>query len=232
VAINRFWIEDVFLPELAFLKGAITNRLLPAFDTVSDEAAEVSRAAWSAACSQAPADGLVDLAQETMRLGGDHYVMLENTRQGFVNLCAIAIWHLVEQQCLTLLRQEFRPRSRQHVAKDLTVEEFKRELRARGVELAQVSGWSDLEELRLVANVVKHAEGVSAGRLRTLRPAMFMHPDYRDSPPVLGEVHTTDEVYRPLSGTDLYLTDGDLLRYCGAADSFWRAVAQAANRNV
>jgi hypothetical protein len=223
-AINSFWINLIFLEELAFLKDAITRRLLPAFDTISDEAADVYRAAWESAYSHAPAHALYDLAEASMTQGGDHYVMLANTRQAFVNLFAVAIWHLVEQQCLTLLRKELRPRSKQDDPKDLTLKEFKSKLRHRGIDAEKLDGWLDIEELRVVANVVKHAEGNAAARLRALRPQMFVHPEDRDAPPDFGDAHSIDHVYRPLSGNDIYVTDGDLVRYCGAAESFWRAL--------
>ena len=33
-----------------------------------------------------------------------------------------------------------------------------------------------MDELRLVANTVKHAEGISAEKLRNIRPQLFQHP--------------------------------------------------------
>jgi hypothetical protein len=43
-----------------------------------------------------------------------------------------------------------------------------------GLKVKDLEGWSVVDELRLVANVAKHAEGDSATKLRALRPALFV----------------------------------------------------------
>lgn len=221
---NTFWIRDFFLPQVKYLKEALMNRLIPTFDTIAEEGEEISRAAWDAAAG-ASWDG--DILEPNLNWddpGVDHYLNLMATRQSIINLCAVAIRHLFEQQCLMLLRRDLLPRRDELNPTLAKMSEFKRQLNNRHIDVATLDGWSILEELRLVSNVVKHAEGGSAAELRNLRPEMFVHPDDRDSPPSFGDHHIIDELFQPLAGADLYVTGIDLNTYFDAASAFWLAL--------
>ena len=50
------------------------------------------------------------------------------------------------------------------------------------VDLTQFPSWPVIEELRLVANTAKHAEGQSADQLRRIRPEIFHSPIIRNDP--------------------------------------------------
>ncbi|MFZ0931512.1 MAG: hypothetical protein WAN11_23110, partial [Syntrophobacteraceae bacterium] len=86
--------------------------------------------------------------------------------------------------------------------------------------------WPSLEELRLVANTIKHAEGGSAEALRGRRPDLFIHPAARE-----GEDSTAtpfqSRVRKPLFGEDLYLTTDDFSRYVEGVITFWSELADA-----
>jgi hypothetical protein len=220
---NAFWIRDFFLPQLKYLKEALMNRLIPTFDTIAEEGEQVSREAWDAAAG-ASWDGDILEPSVDWDPGVDHYLNLMATRQSIINLCAVAIRHLFEQQCLMLLRRDLLPRRDELNPALANMSEFKRQLNNRRIDLASLDSWSILDELRLVSNVVKHAEGDSAAELRILRPEMFVHPDDRDSPPSFGDHHIIDELFQPLAGTDLYVTESDLNAYFDAASAFWLAL--------
>ena len=84
--------------------------------------------------------------------------------------------------------------------------------------------WKTIDEMRLVANTVKHAEGKSAEELREIRPESFQHPDTKhmwlnDSSQV------TLPVRMPLAGDDLYVTEELCFRYSQAANQFFMDVA-------
>jgi hypothetical protein len=82
-----------------------------------------------------------------------------------------------------------------------------------------------VDELRLVANTVKHGEGASAARLRQLRPELFVHPALRDDPEWGGIPGHSAEM--PMGGEDICVTRDDLERYRDALLSFWREFGDA-----
>jgi len=73
-----------------------------------------------------------------------------------------------------------------------------------GIDVGRFPEWPKLVELRLVANVAKHAEGDSASKLEEIRPDLFVAPSIRDMPPFL-HWKVPRHVYKPLSGEDLYV---------------------------
>ena len=103
-------------------------------------------------------------------------------------------------------------------------ETFVRRLKAAGIDTTAFEDSRKLTELRLVANVAKHAEGSSASELEKVRPDLFVSPliaqfRLRIRPRVR-------HVYGPLSGDDLYVTPRDLNVYFEAVVGFWTELLQ------
>jgi hypothetical protein len=106
---NVFWINLYFLPQLNYLREALMNRLIPTFDTISAEGEQLSRKAWNATAGVTENGDILE-PNVDWDPGVDHYINLVATRQSIINLCAVAIRHLFEQQYLTLLRRDLLPR--------------------------------------------------------------------------------------------------------------------------
>jgi hypothetical protein len=222
-----FWagfIQDVFLPQILALQETVFNRLLPAFDRIDQEAEEASRRAYEQFASRpGPDTDLADIAEAAHEAGVDRYLTLVGIRQGVLNLFAVALHHLVEQQQLVLLRKELRSRRDEDREDLLNVGEFLSRLQAAGIDPTAYEVWDTLCELRNVANVVKHAEGRSAEALRSSRPDLFQRPSIRGDDR-FGDSASIRYVYQHLSGDDLYVTPDDLERYFDAAIAFWEAI--------
>ena len=84
---------------------------------------------------------------------------------------------MIEQQQLTVLRQELIPRGEVEILKS---EEFIKRLVAVDIKVKTFGSWAEIDELRNLANAVKHAEGKSAECLRSLRPEIFRPHCIRD----------------------------------------------------
>ena len=86
----------------------------------------------------------------------------------------------------------------------------------RGVDLTKFNHWTKLDDLRLVANAVKHGDGVSAEKLKGRRPELFESPldlprfASASSPPI-----------RPLVGEGMWLTEDDFNDYANTLKGFW-----------
>lgn len=68
-----------------------------------------------------------------------------------------------------------------------------------------------IEELKLVANSTKHAEGPAARQLRARHPELLVHPLLRKDDPNTLALHTPLSL--PLGGDGLYVTGDDFRKY-------------------
>lgn len=89
-----------------------------------------------------------------------------------------------------------------------------------GIDATRLQSWSKVDELRLVANSIKHAEGSAVEQLRRRHADLFEHPDLKEND--LSSFASSPAVYLPLAGQDIYLTVGDLRDYQTAIVSFWQ----------
>lgn len=212
-------IPAMFLPELAALREAAFTRILPAFEGLESEAEAIQQDAYERLNTNATehSDG-ADLAEAAFQAGLDHYNLMTGAQQTMLNALAIALSHLFEQQrhlvpFRTLMDSESDSRKREKA--------FDKFLEASGIDRTSFIQQAKLEELDLVANVAKHAEGQSAVRLRVLRPELFVPPSIQGGP-----VHSSPvgPANRTLMGEDLFVQPDDLRAYFNAVESFWRFI--------
>ena len=184
-------IPSMFLPQLAALRESIFSRFLPTFDSIEAEAKAIEAEAYARLRAGATEDSDGgDLAEAAFDAGFEHYFLMSETRQAMINLFAVAIAHLFEQQRHLL---PFRTLSQSEPSSHKRERSFHALLEAHGIDDRAFINRANLEELDLVANVAKHAEGRSAEALRGARPELFSHPSVRSS--MLGPVGA---VHRPL----------------------------------
>jgi len=227
-----FWsryFQAEFVPQIKAIADALEKRVLPGFENIEEESKRVSEDAWEAFMSM-PGTGdedPVDFAEDAEQAGVSHYLLLDGIRQGMLNLFAAALYHAFEQQIMLFHRREvLRPAEDNNYAL-LTLSEFQNRLADFGVDIKTFSSWAKIEELRLIANAVKHAEGSSAKRLKTLRPDMFQSP-HLDELGVPGA--RNPRIFQPLVGEDLYVSITDVHDYCAALVIFWQELSDAMQR--
>ncbi len=128
--------------------------------------------------------------------------------QATLNLFAAGLFHVVEQQLADLTRDAAIEREVADTKLQVVVDWYKKNCQ---LDLTQFSSWSVIEELRLVANTTKHAEGASATQLRTRNPKLFQYPLLRKDVPNVAVFHTPLSL--PLGGDGLYVTGDEFRRY-------------------
>jgi len=195
------------IPYVGAYGKCMLNDVLSAFADLETKAEEIANAEF-ARLGSAPVydDGDVDmgfLAEDANDKGQAFYDTMSSLHQTTLNLVAAGLFHLVEQHLANLCHDgafTVAPPcdSKLDIVRDWFHEHFQLDLRT-------LASWPRVDELRLVANVVKHAEGGSAQRLRQLRPELFQHPvPIELDPGIFSAVHP---VRMPLAGDDLYVTE-------------------------
>ena len=213
------WVNSDGLERTKSYDRIVRERLLPAIGDPETEAQNASRALWDEKMN-APAseDGDVDpgsIADDANAKAIETFELLFPLRQSALNLGTAGLFHLFEQTCTSFGRAWRRGECKKlaHFLDGLT-DVLWIDARAQGF-------WGDVRELHMVANVIKHGEGWSAEELRKINPALF---DYPGTHGFMGDLHHPP-VVAPLAGGDLFVTDGDYLRYVQAIESLWTWLA-------
>lgn len=217
----------MFSKQIIHFCDAVETRFLPTFDSLESEAEQASKAEWER-MGQVVDPEYADesqLAEQAHEAGVAYYMSLDSVRQTLINLAVTALYHLFEQQLLFFHRREVLSPDEEDDKKLLNIGEYTTRLSAAGIQVEALSTWPKVEELRFVANAIKHAEGASADKVRQLRPDLFTHPQLRHSP-LFGSMQMTP-IYMPMSGEDFFLSISDLKMYREALLEFWEEFGAA-----
>lgn len=224
-----------YIPELEALRDAIFERVLPAFEGLEAESDAIAQAEWNRFMAM-PSDGEDDpgiYAEVAQDAGMTHYQRLTSVRQTMLNMSAVTLRHLLDQQMIEFHKRQVLGMSEERdrtLHKDIV---FRDRLRNAGLDVEALPSWGRIVELRLVANVVKHGEGdfkptkdTDFDKLAVLRPDLFTPPDIRGTE-MEAMFSRRPHLDRPAGGEDLYVDDAELRRYFDAAISFWHELASS-----
>jgi hypothetical protein len=161
------------MPPVEAYNEDLFREVLKAFDNLQERADEKANEFFN----NHPGDEYTDPG-DVAGWAQDHsyswWETMVSLRQSMVNLMAAGLYHLVEQQLAALSLDCAYERvvdTKLGVVKNWYGANF-------GIDLASLPAWARIDELLLVANSVKHAEGPSAEQLRALRPDLFQNPAF------------------------------------------------------
>ena len=220
----RFWsryFKQAFSKQIDLYCNSIIERVFPPFSSIGEEADAVAQAAYEQQ-GELPWNGrsdMADAAETSLEAGIEYFQALEAVRQSVMNIVHAGLYHLLEQQLIVFHRRQVLHPSEETDQSLISQKVLRQRLIQGGIDITTTPSWPKLDELRLVANCIKHAEGPSATELRSRRPELFVHPSLRGED-FFGSAATAS-VYQPLAGLDLYLDENDLRTYQAACVSFW-----------
>jgi hypothetical protein len=142
---------------------------------------------------------------------------------------APVLYHTWEQQLLAFHRKEVLHPKEERNNDFLKLSVLRKRLAANGFDITQLPTWPRIDQLRLVANTAKHADGDSADILKAQRPEFF-EPRHANGRLTARPFRFSPRVYRPMSGEDLFLTMADIEAYGRATIEFWGEFAEALER--
>ncbi|PGT79153.1 hypothetical protein [Bacillus sp. AFS040349] len=155
----------------------------------------------------------------------ESYQMMKSNHL-FITISMLA--HMWEQQIIKFIRRELNNDLKDPIGA-LTYKDAKETLEDFGVKVTKRASWTKIKELRHLVNTIKHGEGVSAAKLRKLRPDFFT-----------GEGFFKDDNYDilKLNGSvlldpySLNVTESDLFDYIKATKTFWEEMPERAFYNI
>lgn len=205
-------IRQMVLPFVRVYGQWVEDHIIPLSNQLQKMAEAVEKEAYDDLMSQPVGDeysGDGSEAAETAHdMGLSFYEDISKMYQATLNLFAAGLFHVVEQQLADLTRDAAIEREVADTKLQVVVDWYKKNCQ---LDPTQFSSWSVIEELRLVANTTKHAEGASATQLRTRNPKLFQYPLLRKDVPNVAVFHTPLSL--PLGGDGLYVTGDEFRRY-------------------
>lgn len=226
--LESFIVE--FLIAIERYRRLLDDHVYPPFadlERVAHEQALRDQSAWEQARFPDPGDydagAAADHFNELSQRAYDDLFPMQIT---LLNLFTTGLYHSVEQQMSAMMLHDGQPVSR--VPTSAFVGWSRSHLH---LDVTSCETWPPLDELRLIANVVKHAEGDSERELRRRRPEFFEHPLMRD-PAYADLPATTLPVRAPLAGEGVYLIKTDFDQYASAVSEFWKWVRVNARMNA
>lgn len=224
-----FWsqhIRTVFISEIDLFARCLTNKVIPAFDNLEEESENIAEREFENRISSFGSEtDLADVAEEAEDKAIDYYVMMKKMLQGIINMFAVGLYHFFEQKLFFFHRKELLSREEEDNTDLLKIGEVTIRLANNGINIKKFKSWKKIDELRLVANTAKHADGQSSEELKKLRPKLFWRPDFIDGfdslklPPI--------SVYQPLMGESFYITHQEFMLYVKAVKDFWFEMVDA-----
>lgn len=234
---GNYWsgyFQSSFVRQVNAFCDVITKRLLPTFEGIDKEADDIAQSEFERLGHLPASDefnfDMGEFAEEAFEIGLDHYQAITSVKQALINLCVAALYHLLEQQILLFHRRQVLLPAEENDIKLIKIEEFRKRLKVGKLDIENLASWPKIDELRLIANSVKHAQGASSEQLKKQRPDLFIHPEL-DNAPATSWLATSPTVELPLWGEDLYLTATDLESYRNAVVAFWEEFGNAIRKH-
>jgi hypothetical protein len=223
-------INGYIIGRIMGFRKYIFSDVIPAFGNLDKRADDVANEYYNKIGAQ-PAwnDCHVDMAgvaEAAHDKSLSWYQMMTSLRQSMLNLLAAGLFHLTEQQLAMVCRDggfTMPP------PKDTQLGEVKNWYASHlHLDLETLPSWALVDELRLVANAVKHAEGSATKQLRERRPELFSNPDFEEIYKEFDEQgidRTFGLVAAPLSGEEFFVSEKLLDFYANAAEAFFAEIA-------
>jgi hypothetical protein len=206
---------------------SILNDVLSGFGNLEQRADKVANAEFDRLRSRAASEDFDgDLSREAgwaQESGQAYFETMSGLRQAMINLLAAGLFHLLEQHLAHLCHDSI---FRGYNLKEAKLSEIERWYKQHlDLDLTQFRQWSKINELRLIANAVKHAEGSAAKQLRKLRPDLFRHPLLVDSG-LPANSQPREPLSLPLAGNDLFVTEEIFAQYASTVKEFGKDIVK------
>lgn len=218
-------IREQYIASLNGVKEIYFDRMAPAFANIEDEAKEYEQKLWRENLERPSPEEQLDaessmesLAESIHMIAVERYQFLSLMRYRTLGLWISMLSQIWEQQNLTFLRNELDQErlklftSRGREVSGWGFREIVEIFASFGIELDTLTVWDKIEEMRLLVNVIKHAEGNSADKLRALRPDFFDADGWGDAL----ELYKTS-----LNEEALNIKNQDFIDYYDALVQFW-----------
>ena len=215
--------RKIFKNDITNIKDLFFERIFPVFSNAEQEATEYQETLWNnlmeqPCCSEDgypidPAD-FVDSIQEE---GFNRYEILRLMHYRTITMWLACMCQVWEQQLYTFVIQEARNSGIEYSASDIKkgFSFCKDAFEYHNQSFESMTCWKKIKELRLLVNVIKHAEGDSEIQLRKIRPDFFTYDSGA------GDIDLLQLYKSTLLEPTMQVSEQDFNEYYNALITFW-----------
>lgn len=221
--------QQKYTAQIAKYVETLECRLLPTFDGLRGEVEAMTQSRSEAYEQSEQIQSWLppEQAHEAIfEAAMEHYDMALSIKQGLHNMFAAGLFHLFEQQV-----QEFHMKALYQARMRFAHDVLKLWDAHLGVDVLNAKDRHNLDELRELANTVKHGDGRAAEVLYKLNPVLFQNEWDRQLPPDFGVIVHKPSLFAPMYGEDIYVQLSDIHRYRDALATVWNSYLNAFVRN-
>lgn len=147
-------------------------------------------------------------------------------RQAALNMLAMTLYHLYEQQMRYFLDREPHEDTKRPPSK--TEQEWDERMAAYGIIRGSFSCAQSLAELKEVANAIKHSKGRASRELLKMRPELFASEALRrisSKADLPNQVRIVANIAgAPLAGQYIFVKEQHLAEWSDAVEAYWRTL--------
>jgi hypothetical protein len=224
-----YYFSKIFVQQINALQYCLTSRTLVSFDNLGEESNKIAKEEFSR-LGERPVDednftDVADLAEMAQEKAIDYYTIMSNMKHALIGLFTSGLFHLFEQQIFLFYNRALLEYGEEKAKiSDVGWKKLKSRLKSEGIDLDSLKFFQEIDILRLVANVIKHAEGWSADELKKFKPDYFK-PD-KSILPLEIPSYLEIQVELPLTGEDIKIPSDDFIQYCEDVKAFWRELGE------
>lgn len=164
--------------DLTYIRELYFEKIEPVFADAEIEAEAYTQQLWDNAMSTSCygedcEPDFSSIAEACQEAGVERYEILSLMRYRNLGMwlsCMCQVW---EQQIIRFVKREVENDGLIEFTKEVDFNEAKECFKFHNYDIESMKCWEKIKELRLLVNVIKHAEGNSADRLRKIRPDYF-----------------------------------------------------------
>lgn len=214
-------LRQRYIDDLTLIKKMFVERIQPIFAEAEKEAEEYQSELWesiiSRPCSEDSYVDPGDYADFIQEKAIERYEMLSLMQYRNIGMWIACLCQVWEQQLYSFIIHEAQQEGITYDSSDMKRGfAFSKEVfEWHQQPFEQMEIWDKIKELRLLVNVIKHAEGDSEQKLRILRPNYFIEEANGMQYDLMALYHTT------LLEPTLLIKDQDFIDYYDALVKFW-----------
>lgn len=221
-------VRQSITPYVQAYRDCVLSDVAPVFANLSKRAEEIANAEFfRLGCRSVGEDFDGDMsvaAEAAQEKGQAFYDTMSSIQQATLNLFAAGLFHLLEQQLTELCHDgAFDEAPPKDTKLEVVAKWYDKHF---GLQFSDLASWPKVDQLRLLANAVKHGEGSSAKDLRVLRPDIFQDPAIRKLMPDFADMLQPFQVRLPLAGEGIFVTKEVFAEFANNTDCFVTEIAQ------